>query len=196
MFFKKLLLTIGILFGTLMVSGWMTHPKQDVFILGNGMGTSGENYGPLYDALNRAGPGEKIYIILHGNRGGWSYTGESIYRAMKASKAVVVTESRILSSSAAMDVLFGGDYVIIHKNTKVGMAHLSFMGSFYNKIRTPWRMQSDIQRMQYYRPFMTADEWYRMTQGEDVNLYGNSICSLAKVKTVDNANMCVIKTGR
>lgn len=177
--------------------GYIEHTKDNVFILGDGIGTGWENYEPLIERLHTAKVNERIYIILYKNAGGWATTGERLRDAIIESKATVYTESRIWTASAALDVLFSGKYVQIPKHNfrgGFGIAHLSFVpGPSGQKIRSAESMRTDIEYRWFYKSFMTQEQWERMTAGEDVSLYGTQVCALAKHKTVDNSEYCVIE---
>lgn len=175
------------------VSGWISNPKQDVFILGEDIDMSGENYNGLLSALRDAKHGDKIYIILSGNGGGWAATGYEIHDAIRNSAALVTTEARGQVSSAALHVLFAGDYVNIPKNdTGPYVAHMQFIGNMYHPLRLWFMVEEDKKREVFYKTFMTDDEYQRMMDGENVFLTGKGMCGHASNKIVDDADHCVI----
>lgn len=179
--------------------GFVNQPRSDVFILGGDIGLNSENYSSLVQALRKAKEGDKIYIVLLENEGGLANIGYNLHDEIMDCKGIVHTEARMWSASAALDVLFSGDYVYIPKHNSpqgFGVAHLSYVGSAYHKIRDPRTMQEDMEKMQFYRPFLTDEQWQRVCDGEDVNLFGKEMCSIADKKTIEDDNHCVIKRNK
>lgn len=172
--------------------GYFLHPKPDVFILGGDMGQSGQNYSELIETLEHAHRGDKIYIIVEDNKGGWDADGKAIRAAIRGSRAIVTTESRGESSSAALHVLFSGDYVIIPKDDYVHVAHLKFIGSMENPFRGWYNIPEEIQRMSFYKRFLNPKEWQIFVDGGNAWLTGAGICRTAPKKIKDDASHCVI----
>lgn len=197
--FDKLKGTIANFLANLQGHGFVREPMKNVFILGGDIELNRENYDGLLEALKSAKEGERIYIVLLENEGGEAYVGYELHDAMLESKAIIHTEARVWAASAALDVLFTGDYVSLPKHNGsegIGVAHLSYMGSADHKIRDPQTMKEDEEKMQFYRPFLTEQQWARVLNGEDVSVFGAEACSIAKNKTVDDDHHCVIKRDK
>jgi len=180
--------------------GYVANPKENVFILGGDIGMSYQDYTELKTRLANAISGEEIFIRLYMNRGGVSAVGEDLREAIMSSRATVITEARIQASSAALDILFAGDRVILLKvpfkgqRSAIAVAHLSFIpGPNWEHIRTPGMIASDIESMQYYRHFLTDDEWSRVKAGEDVWLQAADLCRQSRFKIVDTKSYCIIR---
>lgn len=186
---------------TFAIDGAVLNPKEDVYILQGDIGMSFQNYVPLEARLDTAKKGDVIRIITYMNAGGVSYIGFELAEHIMSSKATVITEAQVWTASAALDVLFAGDYVIIHKipanpvdeKDSIGVAHLSFLPVGENKLRTEASIAADIKAMQFYRHFLSGAEWYRVTQGEDVYLYGTKLCANSKFKVKETTTYCIIK---
>ena len=183
--------------------GWIRNPQPNVYVLGGNIGLTMQNYSVLERKLAEAKPGDKIRIILYNNSGGMAYIGEELHRAIESSKATITTEARLWAASAALDVLFSGEYLYLKKEPYVnrfiaiGIAHLSFIpGPNDTKLRTQASIDSDIQEMQYYRNFLSEDEWNRVKRGDDVYLYANTLCANAKIKIDEDEKHCLIKNPR
>lgn len=179
--------------------GFVREPKRGVFILGGDIAQNGQDYTDLIEALRSAKHGDHIFIVLLENEGGIANVGYQLHDEILNSKAVIHTEARMWSASAALDVLFSGDYVYIpkhHSPVGFGIAHLSYTGSANWKIRDPYTMRSDIERMQFYRPFLTEEQWKRVCEGEDVALHGKLMCSMSPDVHREGEDYCVIKRNK
>lgn len=186
---------------TFAIDGAVLNPKEDVYILQGDIGMSFQNYVPLEARLDTAKKGDIIRIVTYKNAGGVHYTGLELSEHIMSSKATVITEARVWTASAALHVLFSGDYVIIHKTPanpidekdSMGVAHLSFLPVGENKLRTEASIAEDIKALQFYRHFLSDMEWYRVTKGRDVYLYGTKLCANSKFKVKETAEYCIIK---
>lgn len=185
-------LIVGLIVFVCSGTGYFVNPKPGVFILGGDMGQSGQNYDLLIGPLNEAQYGDKIYILIEDNGGGWTSDGDRIHKAIRNSKAIVTTESSGEASSAALHVLFAGDYIRVPKDKSIHVAHLKFVGNMNWPIRFWYNIEAELEHLAYYRKFMSTLEWDRFKKGENVWLSGAGICASAPKKVVDDNQHCVI----
>lgn len=181
----------GISIGLLLPSAkYVANPKENIFVLGDDMLGGKGQYAPLVKALDDSERGDQITIILRENNGGYVYNEYYIRDAILRSKARVTTIVDGWASSAAISVLFSGDYVRINKHEHVGVAHLS-------SPRTPQSVAYDIHHSRFYKRFMTQKEWDRMVAGEDVVLEGKTVCKTASEHVVqEDRNFCIVQQDR
>lgn len=178
-------------------TGAFYNPQHNVFILEGSVGQSGENYYRLYQALANAEVGDKIYIILVNNGGGWAADGYAIRDSILHSDATVITEARGDVSSTALTILLSGDYIRIPKDKSVHVAHMQFIGSMTNPIRLGFMKEKD--RREYpaiYKKFLFPKEWDIIMSGGNAWVTGAGICHNAPHKTKDNARFCEIDNHR
>lgn len=169
-----------------------THVSQ-TFTLSKDIYGSLARYQPLIQALTTAHEGDTITIVLDHNDGGYVANEYMVLEAVNQSKATVITRIKGWASSAAFSIWVGGDRVVIPKISEigtVGVAHLS-------SPRTAHSIERDIRYSQFYKRFMTVNEWNRMVAGEDVYMDGKRMCDSARDSVIeDTAKYCVVKTER
>ncbi len=141
-------------------------------------------YTSLLNALDFASEGDHIYIVLENNDGGLLYTTERIKESIINTRATIHTSMIGRASSAALNILFMGDFITVPK-TIVGIAHLSNNAKGYDS----WI----IPKVAYLRSFMTPQEWQAFVNDADITLYGKRVCSIAKTKISETVSTCVLK---
>lgn len=181
------------IFWTVKSYGSVYEQKPNVWVLEDGVGLEGEDYIPLITALTQADDGDIIIIILKNNPGGYVIEAEKIQYAMRYTKAIVMTTVVGQASSAALRILFSGDYILIPKDGTLMMNHLKYyIGKNGDKLRSASMVRSDRKKVTSHRQYLTADEYARLMGGEDVFLHGASICKNAYSVIVNTAEDCLI----
>lgn len=187
----SIILAIAVVMGCNKASADILRPSFNSFVLTGNIGgypsLISPDYSALLERLQDAKPGEKIFITLKENHGGWISSMLQIVRAMKHSRGTVYTTYEGQASSAAMDILFAGDVVTIPKMW-VGVAHMTADGKGCDGYLCPI--------LAYYKQFLTREQFYEFMHDADLNIYGEEVCKVASGKIKDTASYCVIRTRR
>ena len=147
-------------------------------------------YNRLKTRLAWAKPGQRIHIVVTGNKGGYVSTLLALNRAIKKSRAKVVLEVRGYAGSAAALLLMAGNTVIVNKNARImfhqfhdgkgGRDHEMYSNSVYWHARLGvWDLLTKYQQKLWHRAY-------------DVTISGKQMCKTKRL-IKDFGNYCVIR---
>ena len=163
-------------------------PTQSFFLLEKEISGRefSDGYKDLITTLDNAREGDEVIIILQNNRGGRISTMLDIITAMMKTKAVVWTKAVGYTHSAALDILFFGDNVLLPYGP-VNIAHMTANNRWFN--------DSLIVKLKYFKKYMSPEQFTSFINDGDVFLSNKEVCGRVGEKSLLD-NYCVVRNRR
>ena len=204
-----LLFTSPVSIGKLAVKSHKTYGH--IYVIYGQIESNPRVYRKLLTRLNRARRGERVYIIVRDNNGGYMNTAAVLTRHIRASKALVIIEGRGWVASAAAHILFQGDRVKIHHKSRILFHNIRYRGFFGKRVipssinRLGARKRATYQAsLRWYglsktRGMLTSREWRRLLRGKDIIIRGKRLCTPGKSHKIlrkSKGGVCILRGSK